>query len=95
MLAKPALLAMQGLPSDYGRATIKAQLSRKVSSTLGRAEIVRVKLHEKGGKFFAEPIAISGSSILSTMTNADGFIVVPEDVEGFDKGLEVEVELYR
>ena len=50
---------------------------------------------QKEGSVLADPIAITGSSILSSMTSADGFIVVPEDVEGFDQGREVEVELYR
>lgn len=95
MLARPALWVMQGLPSDYGYSRVYAKLTRRISSTLGRAEIVRVSLRGERGKFFAEPVATAGSSILSTMTRADGFIIVPEDVEGFEKGREVEVELYR
>ena len=95
MLARPALWVMQGLPPDYSYPCVKAKLTRRVSSTLGRAEIVRVSLRSERGKFFAEPVATAGSSILSTMTRADGFIVVPEDVEGFEKGREVKVELYR
>jgi len=31
----------------------------------------------------AEPIRVTGSGILSSMTRADGFVIVPEDVEGF------------
>lgn len=41
-----------------------------------------------------EPIRVTGLGILSSMTRADGFILVPEDVEGFGKGQTVEVELY-
>jgi len=29
------------------------------------------------------------------MTRADGFVIVPEDVEGFGEGASVEVELYQ
>ncbi len=95
MLARPALLAMQWLPPDYGRHRARAKLTRKVSSPLGRTEVLRVILRSEGGRFLAEPIAAGGSSILSSMTQSDGFIVVPENLEGYEKGREVEVELYR
>jgi molybdopterin molybdotransferase len=41
-----------------------------------------------------EPIAVSGASILSSTTRADGFVIVPADSEGFAPGSEVEVWLY-
>ena len=94
ILAKPALRAMQGLPADRGYPSVKAKLTRKVSSTLGRADVVRIKLRRVSGELLADPIRITGSSILSSMTDADGFVVVPEDIEGFKEGAIVEVELY-
>lgn len=94
MLARPALRAMQGLPADRGFTRVKARLARKVSSTLGRADVVRVKLRSENGEFVAEPIRVTGSSVLSSMTRADGFVIVPEDCEGFDDEEAVEVELY-
>ncbi len=94
MLARPAILQMQGLPPDHGRLYVRAKLTRKVSSTLGRADVVRIKVRKERGRTFADPVATTGSSILSSMTTADGFIVVPEEVEGLEKGLQVKVELY-
>jgi molybdopterin molybdotransferase len=41
-----------------------------------------------------EPIAISGASILSSTTRADGFVIVPRDSEGHAVGEEVKVFLY-
>jgi molybdopterin molybdotransferase len=41
-----------------------------------------------------EPLAIAGSSILSSTTRADGFIVIPPDSEGVPAGTEVEVWMY-
>jgi molybdopterin molybdotransferase len=95
MLVRPALRKMQGLPADRGYPRVQARLARKVSSTLGRADIVRVKVRAKGGELAADPIRVTGSSVLSSMTKADGFVIVPEDVEGLDEGSVVEVELYR
>lgn len=95
MLVGPALRQMQGLPADRGYPKVRARLARKVSSTLGRADIVRVRIIFKEEGLAADPIRITGSGVLSSMTKADGFVIVPEDVEGLDEGKIVEVELYR
>ncbi|MDI6819902.1 MAG: molybdopterin molybdotransferase MoeA [Candidatus Hodarchaeaceae archaeon] len=95
MIARPALRRMQGLPADRGYPSILARLTRKVSSTLGRIEVVRVHVRREAGELMADPIRIAGSGILSSMTKANGFVIVPEDVEGFNGGSIVEVELYR
>jgi molybdenum cofactor synthesis domain-containing protein len=95
MLVGPALRQMQGLPADRGYPKVRARLARKVSSTLGRADIVRVRIISKEEGLGADPIRVTGSSVLSSITKADGFVIVPEDVEGFDEGKIVEVELYR
>jgi molybdopterin molybdotransferase len=42
----------------------------------------------------AEPLASSGASILSSTTRADGFVVVPEESEGYAPGTRVQVYLY-
>jgi molybdopterin molybdotransferase len=36
-----------------------------------------------------------GSGILSSMTKADGFVIIPENVEGYDEGQQVEVILFE
>ena len=94
MLVKPALLVMQGLPPDWGYLRVRAKLTRKIASSLGRFDVVRVRVWGGEDELLAEPIRVTGSGVLSSMTRADGFVVVPEGVEGFEKGSEVEVELY-
>ncbi|HID61113.1 MAG TPA: molybdopterin molybdotransferase MoeA [Hadesarchaea archaeon] len=94
MLVRPALRAMQGLPADWSSLKVKAKLTRKIASSLGCAEVVRVRVWDDSGELLAEPIRVTGSGILSSMTRADGFVVVPENVEGFDKDQDVEVKLY-
>ncbi|MQY68161.1 MAG: hypothetical protein GH150_02080 [Hadesarchaea archaeon] len=61
---------------------------------LGRVDVVRVRVWSEADELLAEPIRVTGSSILSSMTHADGFFLIPEDVEGFEKGQTVELELY-
>ncbi|MEW6222727.1 MAG: gephyrin-like molybdotransferase Glp [Candidatus Hadarchaeota archaeon] len=93
LLVRPALLAMQELPPDHGRRAVTARLTKDVSGTLGRMDVVRVRVR-KAREWLAEPLMVGGSSLLSSMTGADGFITVPEDIEGLNKGQKVEVELY-
>jgi molybdopterin molybdotransferase len=57
---------------------------------VGRLDYARVSV--AGDQ--AEPLAISGASILSSTTRADGFVIVPADSEGYPAGAEVEVFLY-
>ncbi len=63
---------------------VKAMLARKISSALGLADFVPVRLRD--GK--AEPIA-SGYLPLSALAQADGWILIPPDSEGYPPGAEV------
>lgn len=70
--------------------TKRHRLARKIVSTVGRLDYVRVRLDEHG----VEPIAVGGASVLSSTTVADGFVIVPEDSEGYPPGAEVDVHYY-
>ncbi len=65
-------------------------LAQELLSVAGRMDYVRVKVAE--GK--VEPLATSGASILSSTTRADGFVLVPGEVEGYGAGEEVGVYFY-
>ncbi|MFN4132951.1 MAG: gephyrin-like molybdotransferase Glp [Candidatus Hadarchaeales archaeon] len=91
LLARPAMNVMQGLPPEHGRGIIRTRIARDVPSSLGRADVVRVKINERG---LAEPVMSGGSGILSSMTKADGFIIIDERKEGLRKGEMVKVELF-
>ena len=41
-----------------------------------------------------EPLSVTGASVLSSTTRADGFVLVGDDSEGFAAGTEVDVYLY-
>lgn len=89
MFIRPALKKMAHL-SDF-LPKIRARLARKIPSRPGYLSIVRVAL--KDGT--AEPIMTSGAGILSSVARADGFVIVPEELEGFEKGENVEVNLFE
>lgn len=85
-----AIRALGGRPTDWPYQKIDAVLSRKLVSTVGRVDYARVKLDGNT----AEPIAISGASVLSSTTRADGFVVVPADSEGLPAESPVTVYKY-
>jgi molybdopterin molybdotransferase len=65
-------------------------LREKLVSALGRVDYARVVIDSDG----VLPLAVSGASILSSTTRADGFVVVPANLEGYTAGTEVTVWLY-
>ncbi len=71
-------------------ASVRGALSHKIASALGRVDYVRVK---RDGEAIT-PVMTRGASILSSTTEADGFVMVPQDSEGFAEGTDVEVWLY-
>ncbi len=86
--ARAALRKLGHIPDEQDRK-VRAVLSEKIVSRIGYKTFARVKL-EKGR---AIPLATSGAGILSSVSKADGFVIIPPNVEGYDKGEEVEVVL--
>lgn len=85
-----AIRVLGGRLADWPYRRLRAPLARKIVSTIGRLDYVRVRLVD--GR--VEPLAIGGAAILSSTTRADGFVLVPPDSEGFPPGADVEVFLY-
>ncbi|MDN3919905.1 molybdopterin molybdotransferase MoeA [Roseateles violae] len=85
-----AIRRLGGLPADWPYRPRRATVARKIVSAVGRVDYVRVKLDGDG----LEPLALSGASVLSSTTRADGFVVVPTESEGYAPGSEVTVHLY-
>ncbi len=85
-----AIRALAGRAADWPYRSVQGVLSRKLVSTVGRVDYARVQFQNRG----VEPLAISGASILSSTTRANGFVIVPADSEGYPPGAEVNVFLY-
>jgi molybdopterin biosynthesis enzyme len=82
------LLARLTAASD-SEAASPARLARKVTSTVGLAEVVPVACGPEG----VEPLA-SGYLPLQALARADGWILVPPESEGFPAGAMVEVRSF-
>jgi molybdopterin molybdotransferase len=94
VFARPLICRMLGMPKEESRPTVKAVMARKVATPLGRRTFVRVRVYEENGAFTAEPVSARGSGAISTMTRANGFVVVPENREGVLEGELVTVHLF-
>ncbi|BCS81684.1 molybdopterin molybdotransferase MoeA [Anaerocellum diazotrophicum] len=72
--------------------TVSATLERRVGSDIGSEEYIRVKLENKDGKNHARVLK-RGSSVISSLIRADGYIVVPINVDVVEEGSLVKVKM--
>ncbi|MGZ4853541.1 MAG: molybdopterin molybdotransferase MoeA [Halobacteriota archaeon] len=86
---KPAVCRLAHVEREFER-TMTGTLAGKITSKPGSRTYARVAMRNER----VEPIMVSGSGILSSMAKADGFVIIPENVEGYDKGQRVEVVLF-
>jgi putative molybdopterin biosynthesis protein len=89
-----ALLArLEGAPPPEAPVA-RARLARKLASTMGMDDWVRVRLGRVAGRLVATPLP-RGAGVLTSLVRADGLLVVPAELEGHHAGEEVTVRLLR
>ncbi|MGI8505767.1 MAG: molybdopterin biosynthesis protein [Solirubrobacteraceae bacterium] len=93
IFAAPLLAELEGAP-EAPRTSARARLARKLASTIGMDDWVRVRLGRVGGSLVASPLS-RGAGVLTSLVRADGLLIVPADVEGHHAGEQVEVQLLR
>lgn len=76
------------------RPCMDAVVSRKIVSSLGVEEFVRVKLGQVGKTVIATPVS-RGAGVIMSLIRADGILRVPGLSEGYSAGDRVSVELLR
>lgn len=93
VFVRPALMLMEGESKERAFArerVVRARLAKKIGSVIGRTDFCRVNLASDGS---VVPLTSGGAGSLTTVTRADGIVVVPKEMEGLEEGTEVEVEL--
>jgi molybdopterin molybdotransferase len=88
--AGPIVRRLGGRPGGWPHRSIELPLARKLVSAVGRVDYARVRIENS----LVAPLAVSGASILSSTTRADGFVIVPAEREGYAAGTSVTVLLY-
>jgi len=90
LIGMPVVRLVGGCESPPAQPSTRARLSRDLASAAGRFDVVQVTVAEDG---IATPV-FGLSALLSVLTAADGYIVIPDEATGLRAGSEVEVILY-
>ncbi|MCL1693740.1 MAG: molybdopterin molybdotransferase MoeA [Actinomycetia bacterium] len=89
--AGPVVRSLGGRSPDWPYLSVRRTLARRIVSQIGRTDYARVVIDEG----LVNPVAISGSSVLSSVTKASGFVVIPSALEGYAEDTEVTVHCYH
>jgi molybdopterin molybdotransferase len=89
LIGMPLIRLVGGCATPPPEPSARATLSRDLASATGRLDVVQVTVD--GG--VATPL-FGVSALLSVLTAADGYIVIPEEATGLDAGTEVTVTRY-
>jgi molybdopterin biosynthesis enzyme len=87
ILLAPVLRAMARLPKREPQ-TVQARMGRRVVSTTGRTQFLTVRIEDG----VAQP-AFKESGAITSMAFADGYVVIPADVDLIEKDEPVVVHL--
>jgi len=94
VFVNPVIKKLAGIHGVYIPRVIRGKLTRRVPSKVGLKHFVRVKIVVRDD-IYVEPIYASGAGVTSSLSMADGYLVIEEGKEGFDEGEYVNVILYR
>ncbi|WP_251551725.1 molybdopterin biosynthesis protein [Neobacillus muris] len=76
------------------RQTIQVKLGRRIVSSMGAEDFVRMNIGYINGQFVANPLT-RAAGVTMSYVRADGLLIVPPDVIGYEQGEMAEVELLR
>ncbi len=95
LFVAPVIYKQRGLnPEEAVQAKIQARVKRNIPSAQGREDYIRVMLQEdETGETWAVPI-FGKSGLITTLVEARGVVLIPQNKEGLEKGERVEVVLY-
>ncbi|AAM07435.1 TPA: molybdopterin molybdotransferase MoeA [Methanosarcina acetivorans] len=85
---RPGIRKLGSIPEVPG-IVLRKRLAAKISSKIGYVNFIRVVF--EGDR--ARPIMGAGAGVLSSVAKADGYVLVPENLEGYEEGQEVDVFL--
>jgi molybdopterin molybdotransferase len=90
LLGVPLVRLVGGCTVPPPEPSARARLARDLPSAAGRLDVVQVTVADG----VATPV-FGLSALLSVITAADGYVIIPEEATGLDAGTEVDVTLYR
>lgn len=93
VFVKPLILRYLGNRGDI-YDTVEAVISRRIVSSLKNKEIIRVSLGYVGNRLIATPLS-GGAGVSISLVKADGLGIIPRNIEGYEAGDTISVELLK
>ena len=90
LFVRPAILKMMG-KKNLTKPTVEAVIEEPIVNNDGRRIFARAVVEKRNGQYFARLTGPQGSGILTSMSLANGLVIVPEDKPGVKKGDTVQV----
>ncbi len=90
LFARPAMLKMMG-KKNLAKPVVEAVLEEPVANTDGRRVYTRAIVTKRDGQYYARLTGPQGSGILTSMSLANGLVIIPEDTAGVKAGEIVKV----
>jgi molybdopterin molybdotransferase len=85
LFGKKILQKLKGEKIDKKPDRIFARITKNIPSAPGRSDYIRVRLFEKEGEWWAEPI-IGKSGLITTLVKSDGIVEITSEKEGISQG---------
>jgi molybdopterin molybdotransferase len=89
LLGVPLVHLVGGCTAPWPEPSVRARLARDLPSAAGRVDVVQVRVRDG----VATPV-FGPSALLSMLTAADGYVIIPGEATGLDAGTEVDVTIY-
>ncbi len=90
LFVRPAILKMMG-KKNLVKPAVEAVIENPIVNSDGRRIFARAIVDKRGGQYFARLTGPQGSGILTSMSLANGLVIVPEDKARVEPGDKVRV----
>jgi molybdopterin molybdotransferase len=93
LFVAPTLYHLSGCPARPASEVLAARLGKNLASAPGREDYIQVRLEQRGGELWAEPV-FGKSNLIYTLVRSDGLVKIDLDRSGLSEGDQVEVRLF-
>jgi molybdenum cofactor synthesis domain-containing protein len=95
LFVRPILTCMAG-QKELESAAVKAVVSERLFPARGRRTYMTVTLRkDRDGRIVASPVGTGASGAVTTLSKADGFLIIRENRQFIEKGSCVDVKLFK
>ena len=85
LFGEKVLEKLKGKKAEKRLDRVFARITKNIPSAPGRSDYIRVRLFEKEGEWWAEPI-IGKSGLITTLVKSDGIVEITSEKEGISQG---------